>query len=80
MEIAPNMVSAPHVASSAFHSASLDYSRVEEGSANTPTPAIIRSDFDKGSNMELTIEDLPVEYEWEAFMAHYDVTNKGLVL
>jgi hypothetical protein len=49
-----------------------------------------RSDIDKGSNTELTIEVLPVEYRWkfkainlkmeEAFMTLYDVTSQGLVL
>jgi hypothetical protein len=43
------------------------------------------SDFDKGSDTELTIEDLAVEYQQkleiihlkleEAFMTHYDVTS-----
>jgi hypothetical protein len=90
MEIAPNMVSSPPVASSAFHSASPVYSRVEESSLNTPTSSTNRSDIDKGSDTELTIEDLPVEYRWkleainlkmeEAFMARYDVISQGLVL
>jgi hypothetical protein len=85
MEIAPNMVSAAPVASSAFHLASPIYSQVEEGSVNTPAPGTNRSDFDKGSDTELTIEDLQVEYRWEleaihlkleeAFMARYDVTS-----
>jgi hypothetical protein len=56
------MASAPPVASSAFYSASPIYSRVEEGSANTPAPGNNRPDFDKGSNTELTIEDLSMEY------------------
>jgi hypothetical protein len=62
MEIALNIVSAPIVVSSMFHSASPVYSRVEENSANTPTMSTNRSDFDKGSNTELTIEDLLMEY------------------
>jgi hypothetical protein len=61
MEIAPNLASTPHVMSNAFHSTAPIYSRVEESSANTPTPGTNRSDFDKGSNTELTIEDLPME-------------------
>jgi hypothetical protein len=90
MEIAPNMVSSPPVASSVFHSASPVYSWVEESSANTPASSTNRSDIDTGSDTELTIEDLPVEYHWmfeamnlkmeEDLMAHYDVTNQGLVL
>jgi hypothetical protein len=90
MEIAPNMVSLPHVASSMFHLASLVYIQVEASSANTPTSSTNRSDIDKGSDTELTIEDLLVEYcrkfeainlkMEEAFMAHYDVTSQGLVL
>jgi hypothetical protein len=50
----------------------------------------VPSDFDKGSDTELTIEDLPVEYHQElevqrrkmeeAFMARYDLTSQGLVL
>jgi hypothetical protein len=51
IEITPNMVSVPPVASSVFHSASPVYSRVEKSSVNTPTP-----------DTELTINDLPVEY------------------
>jgi hypothetical protein len=90
MEIAPNMVSAPPVASSAFRSASPVYSRVEESSTNTPASSTNRSDIDKGSDTRLTIEDLPIEYcqklkaihlkMEEAFMARYDVTSQGLVL
>jgi hypothetical protein len=90
MEIAPNMVSSPPVASSTFHSASPVYSRDEESSANTPASSTNRSDIDKGSDTELTIEDLLVEYHRkfkainlkmeEAFMARYDVTSQGLVL
>jgi hypothetical protein len=85
MEIAQNMVSAPPIVSSAFHSASPIYSRVEEGSANTPASSTNMSDINKGSNIELTIEDLPVEYHQkfeaihlkmeEAFMVRYDVTS-----
>jgi uncharacterized membrane protein YGL010W len=41
MEIAPNMVSAPHVVSSMFHSISSVYSQVEENSANTHVPGTI---------------------------------------
>jgi hypothetical protein len=84
------MVSAPHVASNTFHSTSSFYSRVEESSANTPTPSTNRYDFNKGSDTKLTIEDLPVEYrqelevqQWkmeEVFMAHYDLTSQELVL
>jgi hypothetical protein len=84
MEIAPNVVSSPHVASSAFHSASSVYSRIEESLANTPASSTNRSDIDKA------IEDLPVEYHRkfgaislkmeEAFMARYNVTSQGLVL
>jgi hypothetical protein len=59
------MASAPPVASSAFYSASPIYSRVEEGSANTPAPGNNRPDFDKGSNTELAIEDLSMEYQRE---------------
>jgi hypothetical protein len=62
MEIAPNMVSSPPIASSAFHSTSPIYSRVEESSANTPVSSTNRSDINKGSDTKLTIEDLPVEY------------------
>jgi hypothetical protein len=90
MEIAPNMVSSPPVASSMFHSASPVYSRAEESLANTPASSTNRSNIDKGSDTELTIEDLPVEYRQkfeainlkmeEAFMARYDVTSHGLVL
>jgi hypothetical protein len=90
MEIAPNIVSSPPVASNAFHSATPIYSRVEESLANTLTSSTNRSNIDKGSNTELTIEDLPVEYRRkfeainmkieEAFMARYDVTSQGLVL
>jgi hypothetical protein len=90
MEIAPNIVSASPVASSAFHSASPIYSRVEESSTNTPTSSTNMYDFNKGSDTELTIENLLVEYCWEleathmkmeeAFMAHYDVTRHGLIL
>jgi hypothetical protein len=90
MKIAPNMISSPPVASSVFHSASPVYSRVEESSANTPASSTNRSNIDKGSNTELTIEDLPVEYRRkfkainlkmeEAFLARYDVTSQGLVL
>jgi hypothetical protein len=89
MEIALNMVSAPPVASSAFHSASPIYSWVEESSANGPTSSTNWSDIDKGSNTELTNEDLPVECmqelkAWhikleEDFMAHYDVANQGFI-
>jgi hypothetical protein len=85
MEIAPNLASTPHVTSNVFHSASPIYSRVEESLANTPTSGTNRSDFDKGSNTELTIEDLLVEYceelkvQWrkmdEAFMARYDLMS-----
>jgi hypothetical protein len=52
--------------------------------------SINRSDIDKGADTELTIKDLLVEYRRkfeaislkmeEAFMAHYNVTNQGLVL
>jgi hypothetical protein len=64
MKIAPNMVSAPSVASSAFHSASPIYRRVELTSTNTPAHGTNRSDFNKGTDTELSIEDLPVEYLW----------------
>jgi hypothetical protein len=84
MEIAPNMVSSPLVASSVFHSASPIYSRIEESSTNTPASTTNRSDIDKGFDSKLTIEDLPIEYRRkfkainlkieEAFMARYDVT------
>jgi hypothetical protein len=90
IEIASNMVSSPPVASSVFHSASPVYSQVEESSANISAFSTNRSDIDKGSDTELTIMDLPVEYRRklevihlkmeEAFMAHYDVTSQGLVL
>jgi hypothetical protein len=90
MEIARNIVSSPHIVSSVFHLASPIYSRIEESSANTPASSTNRSDIDKGSDTELTIEDLSVEYRRkleainlkmeEAFMTHYDVTNQGLVL
>jgi hypothetical protein len=90
MEVAPNMVSSPSVASSTFHSTSPVYMRVEESSANTPASSTNRSDIDKGSDTELTIKDLSVEYRQkfkainlkmeEAFMARYDVTSQGLVL
>jgi hypothetical protein len=85
MEIAQNMVSSQPVASSVFHSASPVYSRVEESSANMPASSTNRSDIDKGSDTELTIEDLSVEYYQklkaihlkmeDAFMAYYDVTS-----
>jgi hypothetical protein len=85
MDIAPNMVSSQPIGSSAFHSASPVYSRVEESSTNTPTSSTNRSDIDKGSDTELTIENLSVEYRQkleaiclkmeESFMAHYDVTS-----
>jgi hypothetical protein len=84
------MVSSQPIVSSMFHSASPVYIRVEDNSANTPTSSPNRSDIDKGSDTKLTIEDLPVEYRRklkainlkmeEAFIAHYDVTNQGLVL
>jgi hypothetical protein len=61
MEIASNMVSSPPVVSSAFHSALVVYSRTEERS-NTTTSSTNTSDIDKGSDTELSIEDLPVEY------------------
>jgi hypothetical protein len=90
MGIAPNMVSSPPVVSSTFHSASPIYSRVEESSTNTSASSTNRSDIDKGSDTELTIEDLPIEYRQkveaihlkmeEAFKACYDVTSQGLVL
>jgi hypothetical protein len=83
MEIAPNMVSAPHVVSNAFHLASPIYNRVEESSANTLALCTNGSNFYKG--IKLTIEDLPLEYCQEleaqrlkleeAFMARYDVTS-----
>jgi hypothetical protein len=62
MEIAQNMISTPIVVSSAYHSALHVYSWVEESSTTTPAPGINRSDFDKGYDTELTIEDLSVEY------------------
>jgi hypothetical protein len=84
------MVLAPPIASSTFHSASLVYSRVEESSANTPASSTNRSDIDKGSDTELTIENLTVEHRWrleaihmkmeEDFMACYNVISQGLVL
>jgi hypothetical protein len=90
MEVAPNIVLSPPIASSTFHSASPVYSRVKESSANTPTSSTNKSDIDKGSGTELTIEDLPVEYRRkfeaislkteEAFMSRYDVTSQRLVL
>jgi hypothetical protein len=90
MDISPNMVTSPPVASSMFHSASPVYSRVEESSANTLASSTNRSDIGKGSDTELTTEDMPVEYHHkfkainmkmeEAFIAHYDVTSQGLVL
>jgi hypothetical protein len=50
-----------------------------------PASSTNRSDIDKGSDTELTIEDLPVEYRQklesihlkieEAFMSRYDVTR-----
>jgi hypothetical protein len=90
MEVASNMISSPPVVSRAFHSASPVYSQVEESSANTPASSTNRSNIDKGSDTELTIEDPPVEYRRkfkainlkteEAFMACYNVTSQGLVL
>jgi hypothetical protein len=84
------MVLSPPVASSAFHSASPIYSRVEKSSANTPASSTNRFDIDKGSDTELTIENRPAEYHRkleainmkmeEAFMACYNVTSQGLVL
>jgi hypothetical protein len=56
------MISAPPIASSAFHLASLVYSRVVEGSANTPALGTNMFDFDKGFDTKMIIEDLPVEY------------------
>jgi hypothetical protein len=50
MMIAPNMVSAPPVMSSAFHSALPVYSRVEEGLAKTPAPSTNGSNLNKGSD------------------------------
>jgi hypothetical protein len=70
MEIATNMVSSQPGASSAFHSASLVYSRVEESSANTPASSTNRSDIGKGSDNELTNEDLPVEYRRKLIAIH----------
>jgi hypothetical protein len=90
MEIAPNMISSPPIASSEFHSVSPIYSWVEESSANTPAFSTNRSDIDKGSDTKLTIMDLLVEHRRkfeainlkmeETFMALYDVTGQGLVL
>jgi hypothetical protein len=90
IEIAPNIALAPHVASNSFHSALPVDSRVEESAANTLAPSTNGSDFNKGSDTELTIEDLLVEYYRElepihlkleeAFMAYYDVTSQGLVI
>jgi hypothetical protein len=90
MEIALSMISAPHVVSSMFHSASPIYCRVEENSGNTPGAGTNRFDFNKGSYTKLTLKDLLVEYCQEleaqqqkleeAFMAQYDVTRQGLVL
>jgi hypothetical protein len=62
IEIAPNMISAPPIASSAFHLASLVYSRVVEGSTNTPALGTNMFDFDKGFDTKMIIEDLLVEY------------------
>jgi hypothetical protein len=59
------MVSVPPIASSVFHLTSPIYSRVEEGSANTPAPGTNRSNFDKGSDTKLSIEYLLVEYQRE---------------
>jgi hypothetical protein len=83
MEIAPNMVSAPHVASKSLHLASPIYNQVEENLANTLALCTNGSNFYKG--IKLTIEDLPLEYCQEleaqrlkleeAFMARYDVTS-----
>jgi hypothetical protein len=85
IEIAPNMVSSQPFTSGTFHLASHVYSQIEESSANTPASSTNMSDIDKGSDTELTIEDLPVEYRRkfeaislkmeEAFMAHYDVIS-----
>jgi hypothetical protein len=61
MEITPNMVSSQPITSNMFRSTSPIYSRVEESSAYTPASSTNRSDIDKGSDTELTIEDLPVE-------------------
>jgi hypothetical protein len=61
MEIAPNMVFASPIASSAFHSASPVYSRVEESSANVPTPDINGSDFNKDDNIKPTYDSLMEE-------------------
>jgi hypothetical protein len=79
------MVLAPPIVSSMFHSALPVYSRVEESLANTPTSSTNRSDINKGSDTELTIEGMPVGYRQkleairlkmeEAFMARYDVTS-----
>jgi hypothetical protein len=76
--------------SSSFQSASPVYSWVEENSTDTPAPGTSRSDFDKGSNTELTLENLPVEFHQEleaqqlkleeAFMPRYNVMSEGLVL
>jgi hypothetical protein len=86
MEIVPNMISAPLVASSVFHSAPPVYSQGEENSANTSAPGTNMSDFDKSSDTELTLEDLLVECRQEleaqqlkleeAFMAHYNVMSR----
>jgi hypothetical protein len=79
IEITPNMVPSPPIWFSTFHSASPIYSQVEESSANKPASSANRSNIDKGSDTELTIEDLPVKYRQkikainlkmeEAFMA-----------
>jgi hypothetical protein len=58
IEIAPNMVSPPPVASSVFHLASPLYSRIEETSANTPASSTNRSNINKGSDTKLAIEGL----------------------
>jgi hypothetical protein len=85
MEIAPNTVSSQPIASSAFHSASPVYSRVEESLVNTPASSTNTSNIDKGFDTKLTIEDLMVECSQklkpinvkmeEAIMDRYDVTN-----
>jgi hypothetical protein len=89
MKITPNMVLAPPIAFSVFHSASPIYSRVEKSSTNTPSPGINGSDFNKDNNIKTTYDGLMEEdckaleaYRAkvdELFFSCYEVMRQGLV-
>jgi hypothetical protein len=89
MEIASNMILAPPIVSSVFHSASPIYNRVEESLANTPALGINRSDFNKDNNIKPTYDSLTegdckvldancVKVD-ELFFSCYKLTRRGLV-